>query len=830
MSAARISLTSGPWRRGLPVVAVLALAGVAALAGAGQASAAPRAGHEAIAGTIATVAGGVGGPGLATTVALSGDCGVSFGAGSLYIADGPVVRQVSPQGDGLVTPAGAGEFASNGAPFDGQLATAASFVVCWAQVDHSGNLIIADDDAPQVGVVAATTGTFYGQAMTAGHVYAIAGTGTEGYSGDGGPARKAELGYPGRGAIDSSGNVVITDRNRVRVVAVKSGTFYGVTMTAGDIYTVAGNGTAGYSGDGGPATSAELSGPLGVAVDGAGNLVIGDTDNERIRVVAATTGTFYGQAMTAGHIYTVAGTGQYGYSGDSGPATSAELDDPEGVAVDGAGNLVIADVGNERVRVVAVATGTFYGQAMTAGDIYTVAGNGTAGDSGDGGPATRAELNMPEGVAVDGAGDLIVADRFSSRVRVIAASTGTSYGQVMTAGDIYTVAGNGANSFSGDGGLATKAQLSATDVAVDSHGNEIISDPRSERVRVVAAATGTFYGQAMTAGDIYTVAGDGTAGFSGDGGPATSAELSHPAGVAVDRTGNLLIAQADYGRIRVVAAKTGTFYRQAMTAGDIYTVAGGGTSTANGVLATQAYLLGPDDVTVDSNSNLVIADGASDQIRVVADSSGTFYGRAMKDGRIYTVAGDGEIGFHGNGGLATHASLWGPGGVAVDQAGNLVIADVFNDRIRVVADTTGTHYGIAMTAGHIYSVAGDGIGEFSGDGGRATKAALDEAQRVVMDSAGNLVIADTGNNRVRVVAVATGTFYGQAMTAGDIYTVAGGGTAGFSGDGGPATSAELNGPSGAAVTGTGSLLIADNSNNRLRMVTEAVTPAPRHSW
>ncbi|HEX4060626.1 MAG TPA: hypothetical protein VHY58_06345, partial [Streptosporangiaceae bacterium] len=245
-------------------------------------------------------------------------------------------------------------------------------------------------------------------------------------------------------------------------------------------------------GDGGPATSAELYFPQGVAVDGAGNLVIADTTNGRIRVVAASTGTFYGKAMTAGHIYTVAGTDGQGFSGDGGPATSAELYFPQGVAVDGAGNLVIADTTNNRIRVVAASTGTFYGKAMTAGHIYTVAGDGTAGFSGDGGPATSAGLHGPDGVAVDGAGNLVIADTFNQRVRVVAGSTGTFYGQPMTAGDIYTVAGNG------------------------------------------------------------TVNGHGIAGFSGDGGPATSAELYYPEEVAVDGAGNLVIADSGNNRIREV--------------------------------------------------------------------------------------------------------------------------------------------------------------------------------------------------------------------------------------------------------------------------------------
>jgi NHL repeat len=405
-------------------------------------------------------------------------------------------------------------------------------------------------------VVAASSGTFYGQAMTAGDIYTVAGNGTAGFSGDGGPATGAELNSPRRVTVDGAGNLVITDRGngRVRVVAASTGSLYGQAMTAGSIYTVAGNGTFGFSGDGGPATAAELASPEQTAVDGAGNLVIADWGNSRVRVVAASTGTFYGQAMTAGDIYTVAGNGQVGFGGEGGLATSAKLDGPQDVAFDGAGNLVIADTGNQRIRVVAARTATFYGRAMTVRHIYTVAGNGTFGFSGDGGPATAAELRIPQDAVVDGAGNLVITDSANNRVRVVAASTGTSYGQAMTAGDIYTVAGNGTYGFSGDSGPATAAELASPgQTAVDGAGNLVIADNGNNRVRVVAAGAGTFFGQAMTAGNIYTVAGNGTGGFSGDGGPALSAELNRPQGVAVDGSGDLLVVDFGSNRIREVA-------------------------------------------------------------------------------------------------------------------------------------------------------------------------------------------------------------------------------------------------------------------------------------
>ena len=237
--------------------------------------------------------------------------------------------------------------------------------------------------------------------------------------GNGIPATSAILGFANSVTVDGAGNLVIADQQTAgRVVAETTGTFYGQPMTAGDIYTVAGNGGTGFAGDGGKATKAHVVNPAGVTVD-QGNLVIADTGDNRIRVVAVTTGTFYGQSMTAGDIYTVAGGGTGGL-GDGGPATSAQLTGPWDATVDSPGNLVITDTGDSLVRVVAETTGTFYGQSMTAGDIYTVAGDGTGGFAGDGGPATSAELGLPEATVTDAAGDLLISDTGSSRIREVA--------------------------------------------------------------------------------------------------------------------------------------------------------------------------------------------------------------------------------------------------------------------------------------------------------------------------------------------------------------------------------------------------------------------------
>jgi hypothetical protein len=794
------------------VAAVTALAPVAAAAAVGQAR--PAGDRTLVAGDISTVAGGKGpGPAPATSVAFS-PCGVSVTAGTVYAAASETVRQVSPQGV-LTTPAGTGSFGPLG---DGGLATRANLAsACGTAVDGSGNLIIADDGDFRVRAVAATTGTFYGQAMHAGDIYTIAGGGTS--LGDHIPATSAGI-SPAGVTLDAAGNLVIADSDRIRVVAATTGTFYGQPMTAGDIYTVAGGGSNGL-GDGGPATFAEVF-PNGVAVDHHGNLVISDRGDNRIRVVAVKTATFYGQAMHKGDIYTVAGGGTGGL-GDGGPATQAQLSAPAGVAVAQAGNLVIADGGNGRVRVVAVRAGTFYGRPMTAGDIYTVAGGGTGG-LGDGGPATSAEVS-PNGVALDTAGNLVIADG-QGRVRVVAVKAGTFYGQPMTAGNIYTVAGNGTTSYSGDGGPATQAQLNNPAwVAADAAGNLVIADLNNFRVRVAAVVTGTFYGRAVTAGDIYTVAGHGkpdlgATGFLASGLPATRALIT-PEAVALDGAGNLVVSE---GRgLRVVAATTGTFYGQAMTAGDIYTIAGNGKIgfSGDGGPAAAAEFFDPRGVVADAAGNLVIADTENDRIRVLAASTGTFYGLPMTAGDIYTVAGAGQGGL-GDGGPAITAELSQPGGVALDAAGNVVIADSSDRRIRVIAVTTGTFYGQAMTADDIYTVAGGGTGGL-GDGGPATAAELDGPGDVAVDGHGNLVIGDEGQPdgseaRIRVAAAATGTFYGVPMTAGDIYTVAGGSTAGFAGDGGPAVSAELNGPRAVAVTPAGDLIIADTQNGRIRTV------------
>jgi hypothetical protein len=302
-------------------------------------------------GIISTVAGGPG-RGLEHNVSQEANWVATAPDGSVYVSDVQgVVREFNDTSTWERAIAGVGVATGYGG--DGGLATRARLgLLGGLALDKDQNVLVADNSNNRVRMIAATSGTFYGQAMTAGHIYTVAGTGSAGFSGDGGPATAAMLRTPTSVVTDAAGNLVISDsgNNRIRVVAAASGTFYGVTMTAGDIYTVAGNGTYGFAGDGGPATAAELRDPLGVSVDGFGNLLIADTSNERVRLVAATSGTYYGQAVTAGDIVTVAGNGTLGFYGDSGPATSARLDYPEATGVDASGNLLIVDADNGRVR------------------------------------------------------------------------------------------------------------------------------------------------------------------------------------------------------------------------------------------------------------------------------------------------------------------------------------------------------------------------------------------------------------------------------------------------------------------------------------------------
>ena len=604
--------------------------------------------------------------------------------------------------------------------------------------------------------------------------------------------------------IDSAGNLFVADtfNNVVRKVG-----------TNGMATIVAGNGSAYYAGDGGAATNAGLWYPSAVSVDSHGSLFIADSFNHRIRKVD-----------TNGVIITVAGNGIGSYAGDSGAATNAELNKPQGVCVDAKGNLFIADAYNGRFRKVDTngTITTLYSQGVNnlslvgvvvdnSNNLYVadnyaqqvlklntnnppivlIAGtNKTSGYAGDGGAATNATMNDPLGIAADAVHDMFITDSSNNCIR-----------KVGTNGIISTVAGNGANGFFGDGGLATNANLSHPQgVAVDSLGNLFIADSGNNRIRKVD-----------TNGYITTVVGRNL----NDGDQATNAGLNSPYATAFDASGNFYIAEFYGHRIR-----------KADTNGVITTVAGNGypAFSGDGGAATNASLHRPGGVAVDASGNLFIADGFNRRVREVDTN-----------GNISTVAGTGSWGggsFYS--GAATNARLGRLFGVSVDAFGNLFVLDFDSKGIEEVATNgsittfgatssfdsamapfTGASVFVAdNSANRIFKypgshlVAGQSGGSnngFTGDGGLATSALLSHPLGVTADAAGNFFIADTSNYRIRKVD-----------TNGIINTIAGNGVQGFAGDGGAGNNAEFVSPQGLSMDGIGNVYIADTGNNRIR--------------
>jgi sugar lactone lactonase YvrE len=567
-------------------------------------------------------------------------------------------------------------------------------------------------------------------------------------------------------ATDSAGNRYFSDRDNNLILKVDR---------RGILSVFAGNGSAGFSGDGGTATSASLASPNGIALDTSGNLYICDTSNNRIRRVAPN-----------GIITTIAGSGIRGFSGDGGPAYAASLAGPRGVAVDGTGNFFIADAGNHRIR-----------RVSAAGLITTIAGSGSAGFSGDPGPATSAALNLPTAVAVDAAGRVLVADYGNQRVRAVQNGT------------ISTLVGTGKSGDVAEGTPALMAPISSpAGIAVDSAGNLLIADQLYNTIWKVNAG-----GIITTFAGINLLRGP----FDGDGGLAIYAALFRPEGVTIDSGGAVSIA--DTGNLRV---------RQVTTDGTISTIAGAGYFRfgGDGAEAANAYLHSPQDVLSDAMGNLYIADSENNRVRKVSP-----------DGTIKTIAGGG-LAFPGNGGQATNAALISPVALNWDREGNLLIAEEGNGRILKVSQTgvlstvirMGQPVGVAATpdGGVIYSdvahvirkvapdgtlttIAGNGKFGFSGDGGPATAASLYFPTGLVVDSAGNIFVADYGNSRIR-----------RITPAGIITTVAGNGTRGYSGDGGPATSASLLYPTGVRLDAAGTLWIADSGNSNIRRIMNGV--------
>jgi uncharacterized protein (TIGR03437 family) len=668
-------------------------------------------------------------------------------------------------------------------------------------LDSSGNLFICDPDNNMV-LRLSMDGT-----LTVG-----AGNGIDGFSGDGGLAANAALNHPRGIAFDRSGSLYIADTLNHRIRKVSS---------SGIISTIAGTLNAGFSGDGGPATSAALSSPSAIALDSSGNLFISDRGNNRVRRVSS-----------AGIITTVAGNATQGGSGDGGPAIQAQLFDPDGLAVDAAGNLYIADTGNNELRrvvpsgtistVLTLATGCIYSGQCTAdhhtglaldafGTLYiadpnpdvvrkvalqtatisNVAGYGVilgsaifnvfefgfSGFSGDGGPATAALLGAPSGVALDPNGNVYIADTMNHRVR-----------KVDSSGVIRTIAGNGQYRYSGDGGPGTLAALNEPfGVAVDANDNVLISDSGNMRVRRLTPD-----------GVIQTIAGNGfppaNPGLVGtvpsiEGNPAISTPIANLAAIAVDSAGTFYFHNEDQlGAVTTLRVKAdGTIYH-------VGNAVGIGPGTTSGVLQRippptldDLGIYSGFGIAADNTGFLYQAFGFLPFVERVSSDTGSNGNRTI---------GSQASGYGGDGGAAGLANLNNPTAIAIGPFGKVYIADSGNARVRMVTPDN-----------VITTVAGNGSSGYSGDGGPAISAAIGNPQGLTVDARGNLYVADPGNNVVRKVAA-----------DGSITTVAGNGTRGFTGDGSLGPNASLAGPYGVAVDSAGNIYIADSDNNRIRKV------------
>lgn len=602
---------------------------------------------------------------------------------------------------------------------------------------------------------------------------------------------------------------------------------YKVNPATNALSIFAGSGIFGFTGDGGPATSATLSAPVAVAVDNnSGSVYI--LDNNRVRVVT-----------TDGKINTVAGNGALcspntDPCGDGGLASgsSVRFYQPQGLYVDGHGNIFISDTGAGRVRFIntQATTVTVAGISVPAGFIATVAGNGLTCNGptqpcGDGFSSisppnppnnqSGARLDLAIGVATDSAGNIYIGDTRDQRIRCVVNVAGGCPQPTFpnaAVGTIVTYAGSGTfcptptnscNDGNAGGPLAARFHNPAG-LWVDSIGNLYIADQWDYKIREVTAPPNSV---------VTTLAGTGNAAFAGDGGKARSANLDGPLAVIVDAAGTMTIADSGNGRIRQVAST------------NINTKAGGG-SIGDGGPATAASLANPVSVAWDpTGTSYFISDSANNIVREVA-----------ANGNISTVAGNGEPAYwqpliNGDGGSALDATLTSPGGVATDAAGNLYIADSLDSLVRAVnmQGTPITILGVTIPVGAIETVAGSGQScenptALCGDGNPATGsgARITYPSSVSLDAQGDLYIADLYDNRIRCVVGAPGGCNGSPLPVGDLTTVAGTGVAGFAGDNGPGNQAQLHHPFSVAADHAGNVYIADSLNNRIRCVLGAV--------
>jgi sugar lactone lactonase YvrE len=709
--------------------------------------------------------GDTGDGGQATKAAINKPVGVAIDkAGNIYISEtSNVIRKVTPAGVISTIAGSVGKASSSG---DGGPATAALLSSPYGlEIDRDGNLLIGDIVNQVIRKID----------LNAGVIRTFAGAHAAGYTGDGGSAISAKMSTPYTAAGDSAGNVYIADSRNNVIRKVDTG---------GNISTFAGTGTAGHTGDGGPAKNATLSAPYSVWVDPAGNLYVDELGSgaSYIRLID-----------TAGIIHTIAGVGTPGFTGDGGPATASEVNTPHGTVIDGLGHVYITDETNHVIRAVD-SNGTI---TTIAGTFYT-----TKPPFSDGVAALSANFNFPYGLAIDSGNNLFLPDAGNYRIRRIslntalpATATGAIATQKVFVSSTVAVTPSAAtftpsNEFSVGtlSGCTFGTQLAANAACtVPINFKPSAAGPRSVQLSITDSSgkvsligvtgTGTAPEAAFAPATISTVAGNGTAGFNKTAGPAASAQISAPRGGVVDGAGNLYFADSGNNSIRRIDAASGL-----MT-----TVVGTGQAgySGDGSIATSAQLNSPAKVIVDAAGDLYIADTGNNVIRYVDAGSGN----------ISTIAGTGTSAYTGDGGAATAATLNRPQGLAVDLGGHVYVADTGNNVIR--------YFG---KGGQISTFIGNGTAGFAGDGGNAHDAVLNAPQAVLLDGRGNVYIADTGNAVVRMVS-----------TTNKVSTIAGSnGMNANAGDGGLATSATLASPSDIAIDAAGDLYIA--AKDRIRII------------
>jgi sugar lactone lactonase YvrE len=617
-----------------------------------------------------------------------------------------------------------------------------------------------------------------------GEIINIAGTGARAYGGDGGPGNSAKLDLPSSVVLDTQGNIIISDQANFRLR---------VLHPDGIIDTLCGTGVAGYDGDGGPALQAELRSPTGqaaapagrIAIDQHDRLYIADTGNHAVRTID-----------TDGAIKTIAGSGVAGYNGDGSLALFAQLDTPSDVAVDSNGTIFIADTMNNAVRMI-----------TPDGIMHTLAGTGQSGYDGDVGVATQSALDRPYGVTVAPNGDVYVADTHNHRIRKI---SGTSGGKAPppppptptpnivpctdVVGSICTYAGNGDTGFNGDGlDRLHTALYWPFDIEFTATGRRVVLDWNNHKVREILPDD-TF--KTIVGTDFIGDGPEDLSDLTPGGADPLSVNLNHPTDVQEFPNGDLMLMCWHNHKIRVADHTTGR----------VRVLAGAGAGfNGDGGPAHSALLNQPPHGALDATGNLFFIDQRNERIRVIYRFSDQ-----RENAIINTVVGTGEKGFNGDG-LALSTQLNFPAGpnpepsgsLTLDSQGRLYFSDTLNNRIRRVE-----FFVSDFSNGVVTTIAGTGDAGYSGDGGPAQAAQINYPQDLEIGPDGNLYFADTNNNVVRKIDLATGI----------IQTVVGTGQAGYAGDGGPAIAAQLVRPFGIGFDDKGDLYVSDTFNSRIRKV------------